>query len=246
MSVAIDTTTTIPKHVLMVVANPQIAPTTGWPVGFWAAELTHPYHEFTLAGFDITIASPKGGKLELDAWSDPRHESGYSAEDIISMGFINTPHLMGLLENTMSLEDIKAADFDAIIVCGGQAPMFQFRKNKTLQRLIREFYETEKATAALCHGVSSLIDVQLSDGSYLIEGKTVTGFSYAEDKFADEASGQPLFEWYVEPAMRERGANYIQGGMWKPFAVRDGRLVTGQQQYAGGNVARLMIAAIGQ
>ena len=93
---AIDTTRTKPLRILQVVANPTTSTTTGWPVGFWAAELSHPYYEFTEAGYDVTITSPNGGKVEVDALSDPRDPSKWSADDLISMGFLNTPELTAL------------------------------------------------------------------------------------------------------------------------------------------------------
>ena len=99
----VDTTTTKPKRILQVVANPAKSTTTGWPVGFWAAELSHPYYAFTEAGYEVTIASPNGGKVEVDALSDPRDASKWSADDLISMGFLNTPELVALLENTPKL-----------------------------------------------------------------------------------------------------------------------------------------------
>jgi len=123
--------------------------------------------------------------------------------------------------------------------------MFTFREDATLQETIRTFYESEKPTAALCHGVSALIDVELSDGGYLIEGRTITGFSDGEEEVADALVGQQVMPWRIEDAARERGANYIQGGLRKAFAVRDGRLITGQQQYSGGEVAKLVIQALG-
>ena len=151
------------------------------------------------------------------------------------------------LESTSKLSELDLEEFDAIVVCGGQAPMFGgFRENAGLQAAIRAFYEAEKPTAALCHGVSALIDLRLSDGSYLIEGKTVTGFANVEEDFADQLVGKQVMPWRIEDAARERGANYIQGGLWKPFAVRDGRLITGQQQYSGGKVAELVIEALGR
>src|SRR5512133_3105019 len=94
----VDVTTSKRPKVLMVVATPRTSTTTGWPVGFWAAELTHPYSEFTGVRYDVTIASPDGGKVEIDALSDPRDESKWSADDLISMGFLNTPELAALLE----------------------------------------------------------------------------------------------------------------------------------------------------
>jgi putative intracellular protease/amidase len=194
----------------------------------------------------VTVASPEGGRCELDAYSDPRDASGYSAEDLITMGFLSTPALAALIEDTPSLADLDLDAFDAIVVCGRQAPMFGFRENADLRDAIRAFYESEKPTAALCHGVSALIDLELSDGSYLIEGKTMTGFANVEEDFADQVVGSQVMPWRIEEAARERGANYVQGRLWKPFAVRDGRLITGQQQYSGTKVAELVIEALGR
>jgi putative intracellular protease/amidase len=241
----VDVTTSRRPKVLMVVANPTVSTTTGWPVGFWAAELTHPYHEFKRVRYDVTLASPEGGKVELDALSDPRDESKWSADDLISMGFLNTPDLVALLEDTPKLSGLDLDEFDAILVCGGFAPMFQFRENEDLKRAIAAFYEAEKPTAALCHGVSALIDVQLSDGSYLVEGKTVTGFANVEEDYSDKAVGQKVMPYRIEDELRKRRANYIQAGLFKDFAVRDGRLITGQQQYSGTKVAEYMIGALG-
>jgi putative intracellular protease/amidase len=241
----VDVTTTARPHVLMVVANPTTSTTTGWPVGFWAAELTHPYYEFMRARYQVTVASPEGGKVEVDALSDPRDESRWSADDLVSMGFLNTPELVALLEDTPKLGDLDLDTFDALVVCGGQAPMFQFRDHEGLKRTIATFYEAEKPTAVLCHGVSALIDVQLSDGSYLVEGKTVTGFANVEEDFSDAAVGQTVMPYRIEDELRMRGANYVQGGLFKAFVVRDGRLITGQQQYAGTKVAEQVIASLG-
>ena len=161
------------------------------------------------------------------------------------MGFIHTPHLAALLEDTRPLASVKADDYDGLLICGGQAPMFTFREDKTLQTLIAKFYESEKPVAVLCHGVASLMDVKLSDGSYLIAGKTMTGFSNAEEDFADGVVGGKIMPWHIEDVAKQRGANYIQGGLWKAFAVRDGRLITGQQQYSGRKVAQMVIEALG-
>lgn len=241
----VDLTTSDRPKVLMVVANPTIATTTGWPVGFWASELTHPYYAFTRARYGVVIASPKGGQVKVDTLSDPRDESKWSAEDLISMGFLNTPELVALLENTPKLADLDMDEFSALVVCGGLAPMFQFRENEELKKAIATFYEAEKPTAVLCHGVAALIDVRLSDGSYLVQGKTVTGFSNIEEEFSDKAVGKRVMPFRIEDELRRRGANYIQGGLFKAFVVRDGRLITGQQQYSGAKVGEAVIAALG-
>jgi putative intracellular protease/amidase len=204
-----------------------------------------PYYEFTGVRYDVTIASPDGGKVEIDALSDPRDESKWSADDLISMGFLNTLELAALLEDTSKLADLDLDEFDAIVVRGGQAPMFQFRDNEDLKRAIAAFYEAEKPTGLVGHGVSGVIDVQLSDGSYLVEGKTVTGFANVEEDYVDRAVAKKVMRYWIEDELRQRGANYIQGGLFRNFAVGDGRLITGQQQYSGAKVARLVIAALG-
>jgi putative intracellular protease/amidase len=231
--------------VLMVVANPTTSSTTGWPVGFWAAELFHPLYEFTRARYQVTVASPDGGKVELDTLSDPRDESRWSADDLISMGALHTPEIAGLLERTPRLADLDLDEYDALVVCGGQAPMFQFRDHEDLQRTIAAFYEAEKPTAALCHGVCALLEVELTDGSRLIEGKTITGFANVEEDFTDTSVGQRVQPFRIEDEARQRGANYVQAGLFKAFAIRDNQLITGQQQYSGSKVARLVIESLG-
>jgi putative intracellular protease/amidase len=229
----------------MVVANPSISTTTHLPVGFWAAELFHPYYEFNQKRYQVTIASPKGGTVEVDALSDPRDPSRWSADDLISMGALNTPEIVARLADTPALRKLDLGTFEALVVCGGQGPMFQFRDDADLKRAIAAFYEMRKPTAVLCHGVSALIDVQLSDGAYLVTGRTVTGFSNMEEDFSDAAAGTRVMPYRVEDELRERGANYIQAGLFKAFAVRDMNLITGQQQYSGTKVAELVIAALG-
>ena len=241
----VDAVSSRPKRVLIVVANPSTSTTMGWPVGFWGAELTHPYYELTERGVEVTIASPAGGKVEMDSLSDPRDESKWSAEDLVTMGFVNTPELMALLEDTPKLADLDLDEYDAIMVAGGQSPMFTFRENQDLKSAIAHFYESEKPTAIYCHGTAVLADLKLSDGSYLVEGKTLTGFANAEEDFSDTFVGQKVMPWRVEDVLKERGANYVQGGLFKAFAVRDGRLITGQQQYSGRKVAQMVIDALG-
>jgi putative intracellular protease/amidase len=232
-------------QVLMVVANPGVSTTLGWPVGFWAAELFHPLYEFSQKRYAVTIASPEGGRVEVDALSDPRDESRWSADDLISMGALNTPEVVAQLERTPALRDLDLGAYDALVVCGGQGPMFQFREHPDLKRAIAHFYEANKPTAALCHGTCALLDVRLSDGAYLLEGRTMTGFANVEEDFGDAAVGQRIMPFRIEDEARARGANYIQGGLFKAFAVRDMHLITGQQQYSGRKVAELVIDALG-
>jgi putative intracellular protease/amidase len=243
-----------PKRVAIVIANPAVSTTTQWPVGFWWAELTHPYFVLTESGYEIEIFSPDGGKCEGDGMSDPRDASGYSSSDLISMGFIATPTLAELINNTKKVSDIDVNKFDAIIVAGGQAPMFNFEKATGLQKKFVEFYETGKLACALCHGTAILRFAKLSNGEYLAKGKTVTRFANVEEDFADNAvwsmnllsKEKHVMPWRIEDELKNLGANYVQAGLWRGFAIRDGNLITGQQNFSGEETARLLMDTLGR
>jgi putative intracellular protease/amidase len=234
------------RRVLMVVASPAVSTTLGIPVGFWASELTHAWYEFREAGYEVTIASPAGGRVELDAYSDPRDASGYSAHDVISMGFLHTPALVAMLDTTRPLAGCREADFDALVVAGGQSPMFTFVDLPPLQSLIVAFHDAGKPTAALCHGTAALLRARRADGTALIAGRTMTGFANIEEDEADRIVGTRVMPFRIEDEARALGANFVVGGLWKPFAVRDGQLITGQQQYSGRATAALVVEALGR
>jgi putative intracellular protease/amidase len=243
-----------PKRVGIVISNPAISTTTGWPVGFWWSELTHPYHDFTEKGYVVEVFSPAGGKCEADAMSDPRDATGYSSADLLTMGFIATPKLAAVVEDTKAIAALEIEHFDAIVVAGAQAPMFTYGQAYDLQRKFVQFYETGKVTAVLCHGVALLRYATLSDGSLLAKGKTLTGFANVEEDFADKAvwdlgllsRDKRVMPWRIEDELKKLGANYVHAGMWRGFAVRDGNLITGQQNFSGSETARAVIAALGE
>ena len=234
----VDRVSSRPKKVLIVVANPATSTTLGWPAGFWGAELTHPYYELTQRGVAVTIASPDGGMVEMDALSDPRDDSRWSADDLITMGFLNTPELVALLQDTPKLADLDLGEYDAIMVAGGQAPMFSFRGNEQVHDALRRFYESERPVCVYCHGTAALVDLRLSDGSYLVDGKTVTGFANVEEDFSDAFVGQKVMPFRIEDELRRRGANYVQGGLFKAFAVRDGDSLPGSSNTRPGRSRR--------
>jgi putative intracellular protease/amidase len=241
------------KRVAIVIANPATSTTTGWPVGFWWSELTHSYFVLSEKGYEIEVFSPDGGRCEADSMSDPRDSSGYSSSDLITLGFIHTPQLAALIEKTRKAADIDVDRFDAIIVAGGQSPMFTFERAADLHRRFVEFYEQGKVTVALCHGVAILKYAVLSNGEPLAKGKTVTGFANVEEDYADHAvwdlkllpRDRHVMPWRIEDEVKRLGANYVQAGLWRPFAIRDGNLITGQQNFSGEVTARQVIEALG-
>ena len=109
-----------PKQVAIVASNPTVSKQTGWPIGFWWSELTHPYWEFTEHGYKVDIYSPDGGKLEADNWSDPRDESKYSEHDLLSLGFICSPQHAKLVQNSKPIGQLKVTDYDALPILDSQ------------------------------------------------------------------------------------------------------------------------------
>jgi putative intracellular protease/amidase len=242
------------KRVAIVISNPAVSTTSGQAVGFWWAELTHPYFHFSEAGYEVEIFSPQGGKCEADAASDPEDPSQWQAEDVISRGYKHDPAFTKLLEDTKPVDAIELDHFDALVVAGGQGPMFTFEQATNLQQKFVEFYEAGKVVVALCHGCAILRFATLSSGEPLVKGKTVTGFANVEEDFADDAMigwgvlqpGQHVMPWRIEDELRRLGANYIQAGLWKGFAIRDGNLITGQQNFSGSETAQLIIETLGR
>ncbi|MEM9650428.1 MAG: type 1 glutamine amidotransferase domain-containing protein, partial [Bacteroidota bacterium] len=189
--------------ILMVASSPTVSKQTGWPIGFWAAELTHPLHVFQEAGYEVELVSTAGGKLVMDGYSDPTDKSGYSAHDVISLGFMQQESFNTMLENTKQIAEVNAKDFDAIFLVGGQGPMYTYQDNKDLERLFVEFYESNKPTAAVCHSTTLLLKARKSDGELVVSGKTWTGFANSEEDFADDAVGMKIQPYRIEDEARK-------------------------------------------
>lgn len=246
MSANLNTARTPSPRVLIVAANPAVSPVTGWPVGFWAAELVHPYWVFTEAGYQVDIASPHGGRLELDAYSDPRDPSAYSAHDILSLGFLTSAKHAALLSDTPSIAGVRAADYDAIFLAGGQSPMVTFIDDERLHRLVGEFHDAGRVVCAVCHATCVLLKARGADGQLVVAGKTWTGFANSEERYADEFVGRRIQPFWIEDEARKlSGTNFVVNTRFREFALRDGRLVTGQQQFSGAAAARLVVEALG-
>ncbi|MEM1178645.1 MAG: type 1 glutamine amidotransferase domain-containing protein [Acidobacteriota bacterium] len=233
------------KTVLIIASNPAEGPLTGWPIGFWLAELTHPYSAFIEAGYDVEIRSPVGGALQVDSYSDPEDESGYSAHDLLSLGFKKSPAHAALLEDTASIEGVDIDDYDAILLAGGQSPMVTFIDNQALHALVVSFFEAGKPTALLCHGTCALLKARRSTGELLVAGKTWTGFSDEEEQGVEATVGQRVQPFWIETEARALpNTTFVVAPAWSPFAVRDGHLITGQQQNSGRVAAELVIEAL--
>lgn len=228
--------------ILMVASSPAISSQTGWPIGFWASELTHPLQVFQEAGYEVVVASTEGGKILMDTYSDPTDPSGYSANDVISLGYMQLDWFNQMLEKTQKITEVKATDYDAIFLVGGQGPMYTFRGNHDLENLFVDFFENGKPSAAVCHSVTLLLEAKRNNGELLVKGKTWTGFASAEEEFADKAVGQRIQPyWIEEEAEKITGTNFKVAPPFSSFAIQDGNLITGQQQNSGAAAARFVV-----
>ncbi len=231
--------------ILMIASNPSVSKTTGWNIGVWYAELTHPYWVFNEAGYTVDIASLEGGELKFDSFSDPEDESKYAAFDYISLGFKKDANKMALTKNTLKLSTINQNDYKAIFVCGGQGPMYTMYKNSEILKFVSDFYQTGKPTAAICHGTCVLLDAKLPNGKYLVEGKKWTGFANSEENYADTYVGQKIQPFRIEDEARKMpNSKFEVANMFDAYALRDGNLITGQQQNSGGKAAELVVKTL--
>lgn len=228
--------------ILMVASSPTVSKQTGWPIGFWAAELTHPLRVFQEAGYEVELVSTEGGKLEMDGYSNPTDASGYSAHDIISLGYMQQQWFKDLLSNTKKVTSVTHDTYDAIFLVGGQGPMYTFKDNKDLEKLFVSFYEAGKPAAAVCHSTTLLLSAKKSNGELLVKGKVWTGFADAEEEFADKAVGQKIQPYRIqEEASKISGTTFKVSAPFSSYAITDGNLITGQQQNSGEAAAIMVI-----
>ena len=231
--------------ILMVASSPTISEQTGWPIGFWAAELTHPLQVFMEAGYEVELASTRGGQVIMDSYSDPTDASGYSAHDIITLGFMQLDWFNDMLENTMPIEGISASEYDAIFLVGGQGPMHTFRGNNDLESLFADFYDSGKPSAAVCHSTTLLLEAKRKNGSLIVEGKTWTGFANIEEQYAEQVVGQKIQPYWIEKeASMIENTNFKVKDAFSSYAIQDGNLITGQQQNSGAAAAKLLIESL--
>jgi putative intracellular protease/amidase len=167
-------------------------------------------------------------------------------DDVLAWGFLANPATKQALAATRPLSDVDPAVYAAIVVAGGNGAIFDLGTDATLQRVIARMWTDGKIVAALCHGSAALLDVKLADGTHLIAGKRVTGFSNAEEAIAQKAIGAEYLPYYIETEAGKRGATFAAGAPFRPFTVVDGggRLITGQQNFSGDELGRLVVGAL--
>jgi putative intracellular protease/amidase len=220
------------KKILFVLTSHEDLGDTGKKTGFWTEELAAPYYALADQGAEITLASPKGGQPPID----PKSEDPDAQTDA-TRRMAEDKELLGKLSNTTILSDIKMEDYDAVFYPGGHGPLWDLAEDATSQKLIVDFYKAEKPVAFVCHAPGVLKNVKV-DGEYLVKGKNVTGFTNTEEEAVQLTDIVPFL---VEDMLKENGGNYSKLGDWSPYAVVDGRLITGQNPASSEKVAEELL-----
>lgn len=232
-----------PRRILSIVSN--TADLKGIPVGFFGEEMTRAFLMFVEAGHQVDLASPQGGEVMIDTHSDPRTPNGAYADDLVTLGFIHHDKFGAMLKNTLPISAVNVDDYDAVWVAGGGGPLLTFKDDKALHALMAAFYEKGKVVTTICHGSALLLWSRLSNGKLLADGKKWTGFSDEEEDEVNAMFGTILNDYTIESeAAKIERTTFVCRKANEPFAIRDGRLITGQQQYSSGITAQLVIEAL--
>lgn len=220
------------KKILIVLTSHEDLGNTGKKTGFWTEELAAPYYALVDQGAEITLASPKGGQPPID----PKSEDPTAQTDA-TRRMAEDKDLLAQLSNTKKLSEIKPADYDAVFYPGGHGPLWDLAEDATSQQLIVDFYKADKPVAFVCHAPGVLRHVKI-DGEYLVNGKNVTGFTNSEEEAVQLTDIVPFL---VEDMLKENGGNYSKIEDWSPYAVVDGKLITGQNPASSEKVAEELL-----
>jgi putative intracellular protease/amidase len=214
---------------LIICTNHKDYPTKPNKTGLWLSELTHFYDEIADRNFTVDIASPNGGPVPID-------ERSLDRKDNINEKWYQNPEIRQKLENSFKLEDIDSAQYQLVYLTGGHGTMWDFPQNPKLQDITRSIYENGGMIAAVCHGVSGLLNVHLSDGTLLLHDKQVTGFSNMEEKLIRLDEEVPFM---LEDELKKKNAFYSKGFIpFLPHIEVDERIVTGQNPLSARKVGR--------
>ncbi|MDD2582777.1 MAG: type 1 glutamine amidotransferase domain-containing protein [Desulfuromonadaceae bacterium] len=222
--------------ILMVLTSHDQLGATGKKTGFWLEEFAAPYYVFKDSGAEITLASPRGGQPPLDPKSDEKDSQTAATERFKSDG-----EAQAALAQTVKLSEISPSDYDALFYPGGHGPLWDLAEDKNSIALIETMYAQGKPVSAVCHAPGVLRHAKSPDGSPLVQGKSVTGFSNSEESTVGLADVVPFL---VEDELQKNGGKYSKGGDWQSYIVRDGNLITGQNPASSEAVARVVLAQL--
>ena len=224
--------------ILMILTSHDKLGDTGKKTGFWLEEFAAPYYVFKDAGADITLASPLGGQPPLDPKSDEP-----DAQTAATGRFKADAAAQAALAATVKLRDVVAADFDTVFYPGGHGPLWDLAENAFSIRVIESLLAAGKPVAAVCHAPGALRHAKSADGSPLVKGKRVAGFTNTEEQAAGLTDVVPFL---VEDMLKQSGGSYSKAADWQPHVVTDGLLITGQNPASSAPAAQALLALLGQ
>ncbi|KIC86479.1 type 1 glutamine amidotransferase domain-containing protein [Pantoea agglomerans] len=222
--------------ILMVLTSHDELGTTGKKTGFWLEELAAPYYAFLDAGAEITLASPKGGQPPLDPKSD---EPDSQTDE--TRRFHADSAAQAVLASTVKLDTVDQEAFDAVFYPGGHGPLWDLANDKHSISLIEKTLQAGKPVALVCHAPGVLRDVKNADGTPLVKGKKVTGFTNSEEEGVGLTEVVPLL---VEDVLKQNGGLYSRGDDWQSYTVQDGLLITGQNPGSSAETAKVLLASL--
>lgn len=222
--------------ILMVLTSHDQLGSTGKKTGFWLEELAAPYYVFKDSGAEITLASPKGGRPPLDPKSAEEEFQTAATER-----FNADSEALAVLAHTVKLRDVSPADFDALFYPGGHGPLWDLAEDKDSIALIEAMYADGKPVSAVCHAPGVLRHAKAADGSPLVQGKNVTGFSNSEEAAVGLTEIVPFL---VEDELKKNGGLYSKGADWQSYSLRAGNLLTGQNPASSEAVAKAVLTLI--
>lgn len=221
------------KNVLFVLTSHADLGNTGEKTGFWIEEFAAPYYLLKDKGIHITLASPKGGQPPIDPKSDAP-----DAQTPASIRYKSDAETQKIMTNTTKLSEVNQKDFDAVFYPGGHGPLWDLAEDKDSIALIEDFYKNAKTVAAVCHAPAIFKHTKNADGSPLVKGKKVTGFTNTEE---DAVQLTDVVPFLVEDMLKEKGGIYSKKGDWEAYAVEDGLLITGQNPASSEVVAEHLL-----
>jgi uncharacterized protein (TIGR02246 family) len=221
------------RSILIALTSHEKLGTTGRATGYYLSEVAHPWRVFTDAGYTVDLISVRGG--------EPPRDPGVDLEDPVQRTFLADARMSAQLRDTPSPEQVDPDRYDAILFAGGHGTMWDFPDSAGLARLARQVYERGGVVAAVCHGPAALVNLTLSDGSYLVAGRRVAAFTDEEESAAGLGGVVPFS---LQARLTDRGADHVRAPKFTAQVVRDGRLVTGQNPASATGVAEQTLAAL--
>src|SRR6202789_2802034 len=200
---------------------------------FWLSEVTHPYWHFIERGVTVDFASPAGGKVVYDPYSDPYFKDSTEPEDLVSKGFLSDKELVAKLDSTMSLKDVDLSQYDAVHVAGGRGGTFDLYPNPDVAKALEYFWASDKAVGAICHGAIALGNIPNR-----VRGRKTTGYTREGDEQLQRTFGKDfIIPHFPQTVLAEARSVYSRVAPDDPYVIGDGKLVTGQNQQSASEYA---------